>query len=125
MTPTGKESKWKCEKERCPAFLPEEEWEEQTCIFFSCGYGGSFCYIKTLISIMQGNPPIYVPSIDFDEFKEALKNKGKLPHCFGEPNELCSNSHIETDEDCPWLKQCLNKFKRNSLRPSITEEEKC
>ena len=32
------------------------------------------------------------------------------PQCFMEPNEMCSASHPETDEDCPELKECLKAF---------------
>jgi len=34
-----------------------------------------------------------------------------MPECYGEPNELCSASHPDTDEDCPYLERCFRASK--------------
>jgi len=34
-----------------------------------------------------------------------------MPECYGESNELCSASHPETDEDCPYLERCFRASK--------------
>ena len=48
------------------------------------------------------------------------------PRCFTEPNEMCSSSHPETDEDCPHLKECMLAFNiiRNTLSQTVKTEEK-
>jgi len=53
-----------------------------------------------------------------------IRNLFDMPECYGEPNELCSSSHIETDEDCPYLKECFRVFNmiRNGLSQTVKKE---
>ena len=76
MTPGGKFREG-CERGRCPAYLDGKPSEEQTCIFFSDGYGGSMCWVKILASLAPKEPPIFVAAIDLDEFAEKAKEYRK------------------------------------------------
>lgn len=72
MTPNGKNFEM-CERDWCPMYLNGKSSEEQTCPWFSDGYGGSDCFVKILASRAPKHPAILVPSIDLDEF--AVKAK--------------------------------------------------
>jgi len=45
----------------------------------------------------------------------------KKPHCYGKPNELCSASHPETDEDCEFLDECMQIFQENFKKPDFDD----
>ena len=46
-----------------------------------------------------------------------------LPCCYGEPNEMCSASHEETDGDCKYLGECMTIF-TNDLTYKEKEKER-
>ena len=52
----------------------------------------------------------------------VTKTEKSPPPCFGEPNELCSSTHEETDEDCEWLDDCLTKFKYDTINEGKKHE---
>lgn len=72
MTPNEKNFEM-CERDWCPIYLKGKQSEEQTCPWFSDGYGGSDCFIKILASRAPKNPAIFIPSIDLDEFAEKAR----------------------------------------------------
>ena len=69
MTPNGKIRR-ECEREWCPNWVKGKTSSEQTCVWFSEGYGGDTCFIKVLASRASREPVIVVPSIDLKDWKE-------------------------------------------------------
>jgi len=88
---------------------------------------------KEIQNAMRDKDPGYLEAMrgNYVESKASLhtinwiRELFDMPECYGEPNELCSASHPETDEDCPYLKMCFGAFKmlHDSLTQTITEEE--
>ena len=89
--------------------------------------------IKTEINLARGSEDVgYLEAMRsaYGESKQIAKTLRWVlelfdkPHCFMEPNELCSASHPETDEDCPHIKECFKAFKTyNTLHRKKTEGE--